>query len=136
MPALREPSVELIEGRKTLVVKRRPPLQQRLHQLLDALFAVTYRADVRPTGASTQCDVLREHRWRLLAKGRHLGLDGVVRDLQIRMCQDCGGCEVRDRSIDALPDGTAQTPRQMRPQRRDWVIGWYSGGRPRNREYR
>lgn len=122
-----------IEGQRTVIVERRPPLQPRLDGLLSALSPVTYRADVRPAGTRAACDIARTHRFARLREGRHLGLDGIVRDLRVLMCQDCGAAQVRDVSVDRLPglrvgrDG---------PRRRDMVIGWYSGARRNQREYK
>lgn len=127
-----EPRVATIEGRRTLIVERRPPLQPKLNALLSHL-KLTTRIDVVPTGARAQCDRDREHRFLLFREGRHVGLDGVVRDLRLRMCGDCAAVEVRDVSPDQLAG--LRTGRGG-PRRRDQVIGWYSGARPRQREYR
>ncbi len=124
--------VETIEGQQTLVVENKPPLQGKLPALLDALSHVTYRADIRPGGASTACQ-LRDHRFQRFREGRHVGLDGVVRDLSLQMCADCGAVCVRDTSIDRLPG--LPTGRRG-PARKDHVLGWYSGARPNSREYR
>lgn len=123
---------EIIEGTPTLVVERRPPLPQGLPALLGALQLVTRREDIVPGGTSVRCEQ-REHRFGVLREGRHVGLDGVVRDLRIEMCRDCGATCVRDISYDRL----AGLPVGRRgPQRRDMVIGWYSGARRNRREYR
>lgn len=127
-----EPRREIIEGRPTLIVERRSPLPQHLDTLLGSLTMIRYRDDIRPTGASASCE-LREHRMKLLREGRYVGLDGIVRDLAIRMCADCGGTEVRDVSVDRLDDLTVA---RSGPNRKSHVIGWYSGARRNGREYR
>ena len=124
---------QTIEGQQTLVVERKPPLPAKLDQLLAAMFGVTVRNDVRPTGASTACETWRTHRFSVLREGRHLGPDRVIRDLRLQMCADCGAVCVRDISFDrisGLPTG------RRGPARRDLVLGWYSGARRGQRQYR
>lgn len=128
-----ESRIATIEGQRTLVVERTPPLQPKLDALLGALVAVTYRADIRPSGASVRCEVEREHRFLRFREGRHVGLDAVVRDLDLRMCGDCGAVAVHDVSYDRLP-GLPTGGQAL--QRRDHIIGWYSGARRNRREYR
>ena len=124
--------VETIEGRKVRVVERTPPLPRSLDLLLRSM-TVTYRENIRPIGATVACEQLREHAFRTLAKGRHVGLDGMIRDLHIRMCRDCGAAQVRDISIDRL-DGL--TVGRGGARRRDVILGWYTGSRRGSREYR
>ena len=124
---------QTIEGQQTLVVERKPPLPAKLDQLLAAMFGVTVRNDVRPTGASTACETWRTHRFSVLREGRHFGPDRVIRDLRLQMCADCGAVCVRDISFDrisGLPTG------RRGPARRDLVLGWYSGARRGQRQYR
>lgn len=124
--------IEVIEGRKTVVTTTRPPLPQKMPDLLAHLMAVTYRADFTPAGARAACE-RRLHRFQRFREGRHLGLDGLLRDLRLEMCADCGAVCVRDISVDrlaGLPTGRSG------PARRDLVIGWYSGARRNHREYR
>lgn len=128
------PRSEVIEGRKTLVVENRPPLPQKMPDLLSAMerSGVTYRADFQPAGARAACE-MRQHRFQRFREGPNVGLDGVVRHLRLEMCADCGAVCVRDQSIDrlaGLPTG------RKGPARRDLVIGWYSGARRNRREYR
>lgn len=123
----------IIEGRKVTVVNRRPPLQPSLDRLLAALYLVSVREDIRPSGASAQCERDREHRFGVLREGRHVGLDGLVRDLRVQMCRDCGAVCVRDISRDRL-DGLPTGGRPL--ARKDHVIGWYSGARRNQRQYR
>lgn len=134
MQPVAEPRLTTIEGRQTLVVERRPPLQPRLDALLSAMF-ITSRSDVRPTGARIACEVEREHPFVMLAEGRHVGTDGVVRDLRVLMCPFCGAAQVRDQSFDTSIAGEP-VPRNRPPQRRDHVIGWYTGKRRSGREYK
>jgi len=128
-----ETRVATIEGRRTLIVERRPPLQPRLSELLSHLIE-TKRVDVVPRGARIECsDAVRDHRFELFREGRHVGTDNVTRDLRLFMCADCGAVQVRDVSLDQLAGLSAG---RGGPRRRDQVIGWYSGARPRQREYR
>jgi hypothetical protein len=122
---------QLIEGRPTLVVETKPPLPQKLDGLLGSLQFVRYRDDIRPTGTAASCQ-LRDHRFALFREGRHVGLDGIVRDLRLLMCQDCGAVVVRDISVDRL-EGLPTGGRG--PARKDMVIGWYSGARRNGRTY-
>jgi len=124
--------IENIEGQRVLVVDRVPPLPRSLDLLISSMLVVE-RADVRPTGASVACEQLREHRFTLLRRGRHVGLDGVVRDLRIEMCRDCGAAKVLDVSRDVLP-GLRVGARGA--ARREVVLGWYTGQRRGAREYR
>lgn len=127
-----EPRFQVIEGQRTLVVETRPPLPRKMPDLLSALAGVTFTADIRPRGASTYC-VQRQHRFARFREGRHLGLDGIARDLRLEMCVDCGAVCVRDISVDRL----AGLPIGRRgPARKDHVLGWYSGARRNRREYR
>jgi len=127
-----EAHIENIEGRRTLVVQRRPPLQPKLDQLLHAIHTVTYRDDIMPGGMSVACQ-LRDHRFRRFREGRHLGLDGVLRDVALHMCADCGAVKVSDVSYDRLP-GLPLGGRL--PARKNDLLGWYSGARRNRREYR
>lgn len=119
-----------IEGRKTLVVENTPPLPKSLDALIRSMFGVTVSNDIRPTGASVACDQWRTHRFDVLREGRALGLDRVLRDIRVEMCQDCGAVCVRDISYDrrsGLPVGGAG------PRRRNLILGWYSGAARANR---
>lgn len=129
---MREPRLATIEGRPTLVVERKPPLPQKLDGLLGSLTHVTYRADIQPSGTARSCE-LRDHRFARFREGTHVGSDGIVRDVALRMCQDCAAVEVRDVSYDRLPG--LPTGRKG-PARRDDILGWYSGARRNQREYR
>lgn len=126
---------EQIEGRKVLVIDRRPPLQPSLDGLLAALYMVTAREDIRPAGARIECEAQREHRMGVLREGRHVGLDAVVRDLRVEMCRDCGACCVRDISFQTSIDGERVPRGRLKPRRGDTVLGWYTGSRRRQREY-
>jgi hypothetical protein len=123
---------QIIEGRKTLVMETKPPLQPKLDRLLGAMTLVVDYGMKPPAGTASSCE-MRQHRFLNFRDGRHVGLDGIVRDLRLQMCADCGAVCVRDRSFDRL-DGL--TPGRSGPARRDHVLGWYSGARRNRREYR
>ncbi len=61
-----------------------------------------------------------------------MGSDGVTRQLRLMACQDCGAVQVRDVSVDTLPGLSSG---RHAPRRRDHIIGWYAGARPRQRQY-
>ncbi len=120
-----------MEGQRVLVVARKPPIQPTLDKLLAAMTGVVVY-DVRVGGTSRSCEVLRTHRFEVFREGRHVGLDGVVRDLRLLMCADCAAVCVRDVSLDrlaGLPTGGRGSAR------RDLVLGWYSGARRNQRTY-
>lgn len=123
--------VETIEGQRTLVVPRQPPLPKKLDVLLRTM-RVDRMNRFEPSGASSLC-AARMHPFKNYVEGRHVGMDGVARDLRLQMCPHCGAVCVRDISFDGIP-GLAVGGRG--PARRDHVIGWYSGARPNSREYR
>jgi hypothetical protein len=125
----REPRVMVIEGRRVLVTDRTPPIPGTLDRLL-AEMVVTLAADVRPMGARAVC-LAEVHRLQVFREGRHVGRDGVVRDLRLLMCADCESVCVRDISRDRL----AGLSISRLPRRRDHVIGWYTGARPSQRVY-
>lgn len=126
----REARVMVIEGRRVLVTDRTPPIPGTLDVLL-AEMRVTLAADVKPSGTRSVCISDQDHRLRVFREGRHVGRDGVVRDLRLLMCADCESVCVRDISRDRL----AGLSISRLPRRRDHVIGWYSGSRPANRVY-
>ena len=135
------PRVEVIEGRRTLVTERRPPLPPTLALLLEGgrdpagriwnVLRLTARAPLRLTGARASC-LGQDHRTAPWLEGWHTGSDLVIRFLHLAACLDCGSVCVRDRSIDSL----AQLPTgRQAPRRRDHVLAWYSGARPLNRTF-
>lgn len=127
-----EPRVTMIEGRKVLIVDRRPPIQSTLEALRRAM-RVAWETRLTRTGTAKACSTEQDHRLIRFMEGRHVGLDGVIRDLRLFMCVDCEAVQVRDVSRDSLqslPTGGQAL------RRRDHVIGWYTGSRPRQREYR
>lgn len=132
MALAQAPRKVMIEGRPVEVVERNPPLPKTLDRLL-AQLRLSVRYDVKPAGTSRNCEVLRDHRFATFATGRHVGLDGIVRDLRLLMCADCSAVCVRDVSVDRLPGLPAGG---RGPSRRDLVLGWYSGARRNRREYR
>ena len=134
-----EPRLTMIEGQRALVVgdvaaraQAAQKLPLKLDLLLGSLSHITAAKDIRPAGARASCEADREHRFDVLREGRHVGLDGIVRDLRVLMCLDCGAACVRDISFDRLP-GLPTGGQALR--RRDLVIGWYSGKRRAGREY-
>ena len=124
---------QTISGRRVEVVVRTPPIQPNLEHLRRAM-RVTFEVPMPAMGGATQsCVVLREHRLTRFLEGRHVGLDGVIRDLRLLVCRDCHAVCVRDVSadtLDRLPVGGAG------PKRRDLILGWYTGARPAQREFR
>jgi hypothetical protein len=132
MPLARtvEPRVTTIEGRRVLVVDRTPPLPKTLDWLLRAM-RVTWRQTVHVAGTRTICESEQDHRLSRFVEGRYAGPDGYVRDLRLLMCIDCESVCVRDITTDILP-----TDRRRPARRRDHVIGWYSGARRNQRQYR
>jgi hypothetical protein len=123
-----EPRVAVIEGRRTLVVERRPPLPARLGDLLARLRVYP----VRISGWRSTCSE-QDHRLVPLADGSYLCNDGLRRELRVLICADCEAAQVRDVTIDRLP-GLATG--RLTPRRRDLIIGWYSGSRRNQRTYR
>lgn len=126
-----EPRVAIIEGQRVLVMERRPPLPQNLASLL-ALMTITFRAPIRITGWRPECSA-QDHRLALWIDGRYLGPDGVRRELRLMQCADCEGVQVRDITLDRLPRLRAGG---RGPARRDHILGWYSGARRGQRQYR
>jgi len=124
------PRVMVIEGRRVLVTDRTPPIPGTLDRLL-AEMVVTLAADVRPMGARAVC-LAEVHRLQVFREGRHVGRDGVVRDLRLLMCADCESVCVRDVSVDRLAG--LRTGSRL-PRRRDHVLGWYSGARANQRRF-
>lgn len=132
MPLSRaEPRVTTIEGQRVLVVERQPPIPRTLDRLIAEL-RLTFRAPIRVTGWRTECG-REEHRLMLWLEGRHHGHDGRWRSLRVLICTDCESVCVRDVSVDGLPN--LPTGR-LAPRRKDHVIGWYSGARRNQRQYR
>lgn len=127
------PRFETIEGRRTLVVERKPPLPATLEALLRMLFSVSVSTDIRPSGATAACEQWRTHRFTTIRQGRALCVDRILRDLRIDMCADCGAVCVRDISYDRL---SGLQPGGRGPARRDLILGWYTGARRGQRQYR
>lgn len=136
-----DPRVVTIEGRRTLVIERRPPLPSTLKVLLEGgrdgsgrswlPVRIVVRRPIRLGGARTACGQ-QDHRLADWLEGFHTGSDGIARYLRILVCQDCGAVCIRDASFDQLD----HLPTGRQPLRRkDHVIAWYSGARPGNRVY-
>jgi hypothetical protein len=129
-----EPRRIVIEGQTVLVMERRPPLPQHLDQLLARLRVYP----IKITGWRADCGEQR-HRLFLLADGPYTGPDGVRRDLRVEQCGDCEAVCVRDVSLDRLSyyaPGVPLRQSSLAPRRRDGVLGWYTGARRNQREYR
>jgi len=127
-----EPRVTVIEGRRVLIVERRPPLPANLDALRRSM-QVSFEIPLkRSGGARSACVSDQEHRLIRFLEGRHVGLDGVVRKLRLDICADCEAVSVRDISLDRL-DRLPTGGQALR--RRDHVIGWYTGARPNQRTY-
>lgn len=104
-------------------VKRLPP---RLETLLSTML-VYRRLPLRPRGTRQACTD-GEHALAEWIRGLYRGLE-----LRLSLCAFCGVVEVRDVSLDILD---RQIVGRSGPRRRSAVLGWYSGSRPRGREYR
>lgn len=135
--------IQVINGQRTIVAPAHSGLPPKLSDLLVqmATFGFSYHDDFTLGGARPACDALREHRFRRFREGRWFARDGIRRgevlDLHLRMCADCGAVEVRDVSLDVLVDprsGTLMVGRRG-PNRRNHLLGWYSGARPNQRTY-
>lgn len=122
-----QPRVAIIEGRRTLIVERRPPLPARLGDLLARLRVYP----IRVTGWRSECSD-QEHRLVPLADGSYLCPDGIRRDVRVLICRDCEAACVRDVTVDRLP---GLITGRLAPRRRDHVLGWYSGARRNQRTY-
>jgi hypothetical protein len=130
-----------IEGQRVRVIERTPPIPASLDLMLDggrdgsgrywASLRIVSRLPLRLAGPRPEC--LREdHRLGAWVEGFHTGSDGETRFLALQACRDCGAVCVRDRSfdtIDHLPTG------RLPLHRRDHIVGWYTGARPRSRIY-
>jgi hypothetical protein len=136
------PRVTTIEGRRVLIVEKHPPLPPQLALLLNggrdrtgrvwAAMRILHRRPLTLAGARSEC-LSESHRLVPWLDGSHVGSDNVTRSLHLDACADCGAISVRDASFDVLD----RLPTGGRPLRRkDHVIGWYTGARPGNREYR
>ena len=132
-------AIEVIEGQRTHVTPNQSGLPQKLPDLLAQLTHVTFRADIRPAGARPACDVLREHRFARFREGRWFARTGIRRgevlDLRLAMCQDCGAVRATDVSLDVSFDGERIPLGRRGPNRRNHILGWYSGARPNQRQY-
>lgn len=133
MQTVAEPRVEIIEGQKVLVFDEPSVLPSSLGALLTQM-RITYRDDNYRVGGMSSLCAMREHRLHPFRAGRHLGSDGVIRDLRLLICTDCETVCVRDVSVDTLGDARRQS--RLAPRRRDEILGWYTGARRNQREYR
>lgn len=136
-----DPRVEVIEGRRTLVIERTPPVPSDLRLMLEGgrdaagrtwvPIRVLHSQKLVIGGARGSC-LGQDHRLSGWLIGAHLGSDGITRRLALYACADCGAVCVRDQSLDTL-DRLPTGPIPLR--RKDHVLAWYSGARPSNRTY-
>jgi hypothetical protein len=135
------PHTITIDGRKVLVVDRKPPLAPTLQLMLEggrdatgrvwSPIRMTERNPLKLGGARSDC-LMQDHRLVRWLAGFAIDAKGVVRFLALYACADCGAVCVRDQSVDTLE----RLPAGRRPPRRkDHIIGWYSGARPQQRIY-
>jgi hypothetical protein len=132
-------AIEVIEGQRTQVAPNVSGLPAKMPDLLAQLTHVTFRDDFTLAGARSACDVLREHRFRRFREGRWFARAGLRRgevlDLRLAMCQDCGAVRVTDVSYDVSFDGERIPLGRRGPNRRNHILGWYSGARPNQRTF-
>jgi hypothetical protein len=143
-----EPRVEVIEGRRTLVIERVRPIAPTLDLFLNGgrgpdgrlwqAFRVLRRFPLRLMGARAAC-MDQDHRMADWLDGFYACSDGQTRQFRLLACEDCGAVCVRDISFDvaiATADGLEPVKAgRLAPRRRDHVIGWYTGARPNQRQY-
>jgi len=136
-----EPRVSTIEGRRVLVVERRPPLPPTLSLLLEGgrdrdgrvwrPMRTVARVPLRLSGTTTAC-LGEDHRLASWLDGYFTDRKGILRTLRLMACLDCGGVQVRDVSLDTM---AGLDHGRLPLRRRDHILGWYSGVRPRQRLY-
>ncbi len=143
MPAQRENEshVATIDGHRVRVFERTPPVPETLELMLEggrdkagrpwSPLRVVVQYPLRLRGARSAC-LEQDHRLGPWLEGFATGSDLVTRYLHLNACADCGSVCVRDASLDSL-DGLDHGSLALR--RRDHVIGWYTGARPRQRSY-
>ena len=130
-----EPRVTTIEGRRVLVVQRRPPLPANLQSLLSAMSGLSLR-QLRIFGTRSACEREDDHRLTPFATGRYRAMDGVTRDLRLSMCVDCEAVQVRDVTNETIVDDSLPRIRKLVARgRKDSILGWYSGARRNGRVY-
>ena len=138
MPPLTEQRRTVIDGQTVLVIERKPPLPARLEALLASPGMRVF--PIRVAGWRSACG-REEHRLVTIAEGTYRGPDRILRELRVQMCADCESVCVRDVSFDTLatydPLGRGSLrPSRLAPRRRDHVLGWYTGARRNQRQYR
>lgn len=72
MTAVPEPTIQVIEGQRTLVIVNEHGLPKGLDELLRQMttFGFTVKLDIVPAGARPSCEALREHRFVEFRRGR------------------------------------------------------------------
>jgi len=136
-----ERRVTVIDGQQVAVFERAKPVPPTLELMLNGGRDTTGRLwqplrqvvahVLRVGGARTEC-AQQEHRLKPWLEGFHSGSDGVTRYLHLDACADCGSVGIRDASydsLDRLPSG------RLPLRRKDHLLGWYTGARPRQRQY-
>lgn len=136
-----DPRVITIEGRKVRVIQRTPPVAPTLALMLEGgrgpdgrywpALRVISRTPLHLAGTTSAC-LAEDHRLRPWVEGFAFGPDGITRQLRLHACLDCGAVCIRDVSVDTLPGLSSG---RYAPRRRDHILGWYTGARPRNRVY-
>jgi hypothetical protein len=118
--------IRLSEGVYAQVVERTTSLPRRLEPLLSGLRVTRRHGHPVVLGTRLAC-TNAEHPFSPWLEGIYAGLE-----LRLALCPYCGVVEVRDASLDILPDVKAG---HSGPRRRDDLLGWYSGQRPAGRTY-
>jgi hypothetical protein len=137
-PEAPAPRRVVIDGQVAVEFVRRPPLPDTLAELMAAPGMRVF--PIRITGWRSDCG-REEHRLLVVAEGWYRWRDGIRRDLRVQMCADCESVCVRDVSLDTFarydPTGRGLLrPSSLAPRRRDHVLGWYTGARRNQRQYR
>ena len=136
-----ERRVMVIDGQRVAVFDNPLPLPPTLDLMLNGgrdkagrlwtALRPTVTYPLRLAGPRSEC-MAQDHRLKPWIEGFHSGSDGQTRYLHLNACADCGGIGIRDASFDSLerlPSG------RLPLRRKDHLLGWYSGARPRQRIY-
>lgn len=136
-----ESRLTTIEGRAVRIIERTPPIPPTLDLLLNggrdtkgrlwSPLRVIARRTLRLGGATSMC-ASHDHRMSAWLDGFLTCSDGIVRSVRVLICDDCGATCLRDVSFDRLPGVSSG---RLAPRRRDHILGWYVGARPRQRQY-
>lgn len=131
----------VVDGQRVRVFERNPPVPETLELMLEGgrdtkgrawrPLRVVVQYPLRLRGARSAC-LEQDHRLGPWLEGFSTGSDLVTRYLHLNACSDCGSVCVRDASFDSLE---GLDPGSLKVRRKDHVIGWYTGARPRQRTY-